>query len=224
MFINEKLPVYQNTVLPPRRIIALSPIAQVFNQNVDIEHFLENPHSVLEKPESLGGKGPEIEVVVPLSSKTWKFTLGKVYTVTADEALVLVGTENGQQWSNIANGSGLVYFDLPEKLLLAYQYASENNQKIPKELKAEVDKYTNDAAMWSEKRIIDFIKKLYNDMLAGRSTLEQNGGKAPPPNDYEMLYTFLIRETIRQGKDRRKALRDAFAEATAEIEGEGLSV
>jgi len=214
--IMERPPLIQNQRQPDRRVIALCPVAQIFTPFKDIEPFLEDPSRVFEKPKSLGGKADEITLEVPLSGKTYQFILGRAYTVTAEEALMLVGPDNGH-WSKMTNGTGLVFFDIPDDELNAFQYATTQGQKIPKELQAKIDICLDKAREWSQRRIMDFLKSLYNDIQAGRSTLRQNGGEPPPPNDYEMLYTFILKETIREVKNRRRALLDAFKEASAEI-------
>lgn len=215
-FIYERPSLIQNQRLPDRRIIALSPVAQIFTPFTNIDQFLDDPSSVFEKPKSLGGKAEEITVEVPLSNRTYQFVLGRAYTVSAEEALMLVGPENGN-WSRMTNGTGLVYFDIPDDELAAFQYATTQKQKIPKELQAKIDECLEKARQWSERRVIDYLKQLFNDIQAGRSTLKQNGGEPPPPNDYEMLYTFILKEQIRDAKNRRRALMETFKEASSEI-------
>ena len=220
-FISQIPPLVQNARQPDRRIIALCPISQVFNAYADIEPFLENPSLLREKPKSLGGNGVELTLQVPLSSRTYEFVLGRAYTVSAEEALMLVGVQNGA-WSSMTNGTGLVYFDIPEDELQAFQYATTHAQKIPKDLQAKIDMHLKQAEEWSEKRVMGFLKKLFNDMTQGRATLKQAGGEPAAPNDHEMLYTFILKEEIRETKSKRRQLAEAFREATAEITQDDL--
>jgi hypothetical protein len=214
-------PIIQNTKQPDRRIIALCPISKIFNPYEEIDAYLDNPSLVEEKPERLGGKGKDIVIQVPLSSKTYEFIVGQAYTVSAEEALMLVGVQNGH-WSQMTNGTGLVYFDIPDDELSAFEYATKQKQKIPKELQARIDECLKKAEEWSRKRVMDYLKKLFNDITQGRASLRQAGGEPPPPNDHEMLYTFILKEHIKETKNKRRQLAEAFREATSEISQDDL--
>jgi hypothetical protein len=194
-----------------KRIICLSPLAKLFSPRVDIEEFLEAPDSVF--------ADTDFDVVIESSWSTKSYRYGETYTVTELEAMYLVGTDNNR-FERATGGTGFVYFDIPEDLLAAFNYAKKTGKVVDKEINEELNKYLEKAKALSNKRVVDFIKDKYNMLYQNRQFVESTGGKPMPPNDMEILITFILKAEINKANSKRKALRQQWEAANREISGQ----
>lgn len=194
-----------------KRIIALSPLAKLFQPYVDIERFLDNPKEVyVDEP---------FDVIFENSWSTRNYKFGESHLVTELEALYLVGVDN-RRFERSTGGTGFVYFNIPEDLLSAFSYMKKTGKKVEKDIEDQLNTYLKVAKEMSHKRVFDFMKDKYNLLYQNRQFVESQGGKAMAPNDMEILITFVLKEEIGKANSKRKDLRKAWEEANREISGQ----
>jgi hypothetical protein len=194
-----------------RRVICLSPLARLFNPQVNLDEYLEDPAKIYSED--------TFDIIIENSWATKRYRFGESYTVTELDALYLVGTDN-QRFERATGGTGFVYFDIPEDLLAAFNYAKKTGKPVDKDIQSELNLYIKQAKDLSQKRVVDFLKDKYNMLYQNRQFIESTGGKPMAPNDMEMLITFILREEINRSNSKRKALRKAWEEANRELSGQ----
>lgn len=200
------------------RIIALSPIAQVFQPYTDLEQYLENPEKVRRMP----AKGePPIKIMIEGAHATEVYELGRVYVVDEDKAMKLVGVGN-DRFSREYGGSGFVYFDAPKEVLAALQYQLDTGAELDKNVKKKMEESLAKLRDLSEKRILDHCKLTYMSLIEGRNR-EKEAGKTPQdPGAMEMIISFILAEYIKEKKAKRARLHAQFKNLEQEITSEAI--
>ncbi len=193
-----------------KRIISLCPIAKVLQPYVDLEPYLEDPKKVFEEE--------NFDLVIESSWTTKRYHYGEAYLVKDIEAEVLVGINNGR-FERSTGHTGFVYFEAPQDMIAAFEYAKKTGKAIDPDLKAELEKYLDQARALSRRRVIDFLKLQYNTMAQSRMTMKENGSSQGAPSDQELLLTFILEEEIKRKVSTRQTLRKKYEEAKAVIEG-----
>lgn len=193
-----------------RRIISLCPIAKVFQPYTNIDRFIEDLKEIYIEE--------SFKIILEASWATREFNYGEAYVVKESDALMLVGIDN-DRFENSTGATGFVYFDAPDDIIAAFNYAKKTKKAVDPDLQKELDLYIGRARELSKKRVMNYMKHLYNGMMLGRQTIAEHGAKNSAPTDYEMLVSSILAEETLKRNNKRQALRKQWEEAQAIIQG-----
>lgn len=191
------------------RVIALSPLARIFQPRVNIEPYLDEPNLWKEQLDPF-------DVVIEGAHATVAYKTGEVHLIDENLAYAYVGHDN-TRFSQGYGHTGLIYFNVSDDLTASLDYNLKTGRPLPKDLKAQLEDALKEYKELSHKRVIEHAKRLYNSLVAGRNALRQDGKEPPPPNDMEMLIAFILKDEVARTKARRAKLQKAFDETAKDI-------
>lgn len=205
-----KFQTFVNRATKSVRVITLSPLARIFQPFVDLSDYLDDP-------KKLYARDPAFNVVIAGSWQTYSFKSGVIHSIDESLAYAWVGHDN-QRFRQEFDATGLVYFNVPDKIAAALDYVSQTGERLPEHIDAELRRHMDHFRALSHMRVVEHCKRLYNSMMKSRQLYNTHNLKAEDPNDMELLIAMILRDEVRKVKERRRKARAAFDEAASEID------